>query len=166
MGWVVSATPRPIYSREKPVLFVQEARWARGPSGRVRKISPPPTGSRSPDRPARSKSQYRLSCTGPPTKAVTHYTAKLETEFQISWIPESPPLITKIATVQSLKANSIRSHFSNFRISCQILLVPSCGRIPGGFPNKILNIFYFLHIRFELGCTQTKTCCIGARAVA
>jgi hypothetical protein len=35
-----------------------------GRSGRVRKISPP-TGIRSPDRPARSESLYRLSCPGP-----------------------------------------------------------------------------------------------------
>jgi len=34
-------------------------------SGRVRKISPPPTGIRSPDRQARSESLYRLSYTGP-----------------------------------------------------------------------------------------------------
>ena len=33
-------------------------------SGRVRKISPP-TGIRSPDRPARSESLYRLHCPGP-----------------------------------------------------------------------------------------------------
>ena len=37
-----------------------------GRSGRVRKISPTPsTGIRSPDRPARSESPYRLSCPGP-----------------------------------------------------------------------------------------------------
>jgi hypothetical protein len=36
-----------------------------GRSGRVRKISPP-TGIRSPDRPARSESLYRLSYLGPP----------------------------------------------------------------------------------------------------
>ena len=35
-----------------------------GRPGRVRKISPP-TGIRSPDRPARSKSLYRLSYRGP-----------------------------------------------------------------------------------------------------
>ena len=35
-----------------------------GRSGRVRKISPP-TGIRSPDRPARSESLYRLSYPGP-----------------------------------------------------------------------------------------------------
>ena len=31
----------------------------------MRKISPPPTGIRSPDRPGRSESLYRLSCPGP-----------------------------------------------------------------------------------------------------
>ena len=36
-----------------------------GRSGRGRKISPPPTGIRSPDRPARSESLYRLSYLGP-----------------------------------------------------------------------------------------------------
>ena len=35
-----------------------------GRSGRVRKISPPPTGIQSPDRPARSQSLYRLSYRG------------------------------------------------------------------------------------------------------
>ena len=44
-----------------PVPIVQEADWTRGP---VRKISPPP-GIRSPDRPARSESLYRLSYSGP-----------------------------------------------------------------------------------------------------
>jgi hypothetical protein len=37
-GCVVSITPRPLY----PVPTVQEAGWAQGRSGRVRKISPPP----------------------------------------------------------------------------------------------------------------------------
>ena len=41
-----------------------------GRSGRVRKILPP-TGIRSPDRPARSKSLYRLSYPGPSVQADT-----------------------------------------------------------------------------------------------
>ena len=36
----------------------------KGRSGRVRKISPHPTGIRFPDRPARSESLYRLSYPG------------------------------------------------------------------------------------------------------
>jgi hypothetical protein len=43
---------------------------AQGRSGRVRKISPS-TGIRFPDRPARSKSQYRLSYPGPYSAQVT-----------------------------------------------------------------------------------------------
>ena len=32
MGWMVSATPRPLYPRERdPVPIVQEAGWAPGP---------------------------------------------------------------------------------------------------------------------------------------
>jgi hypothetical protein len=42
MGWVVSATPRPLRPWESgPVSLVQEAGWAPGPDERVRKISPP-----------------------------------------------------------------------------------------------------------------------------
>ena len=52
-GWVVNGTPRPLYSRERD----------RGRCGRVRKISSP-TGIRSPKRPFRSESLYRLSYPG------------------------------------------------------------------------------------------------------
>ena len=59
-GWVVSVTPRPYFTPGKePVPIVQESGWAPGPvwtGGKSR-----PTGIRSPDRPARSQSLYRLS---------------------------------------------------------------------------------------------------------
>ena len=39
-GWEVSVTPRPLFTIGKdPVLIVQEAGWAQGRSGQVRKIS-------------------------------------------------------------------------------------------------------------------------------
>jgi hypothetical protein len=57
---VVSSTPQPHYTPGKdPVPIVQEAGWALGPvwtGGKSR-----PTGIRSPGRPARSQSLYRLS---------------------------------------------------------------------------------------------------------
>ena len=58
-GW---STPRPgrFTPGKDPVPIVQEAGWTQGRSGRVRRISPL-TGIRSPDRPARSESLYRLS---------------------------------------------------------------------------------------------------------
>jgi hypothetical protein len=65
MGWMVNATPRPLYPRERdPVPIVQEAGWA---PGRVwtDAVNLAPTGIRSPDRPARSESLYRLSYRGP-----------------------------------------------------------------------------------------------------
>ena len=63
--WVVSTTPRPLYPRERPGTHCTGG-WVgpKGRSGRVRKFSPP-TGIRSPDRPARSESLYRLSYRGP-----------------------------------------------------------------------------------------------------
>jgi len=61
-GWGLSVTPRPLFTTGKdPVPIVQEVGWAQGPVWiGAEKISPS-TGIRSPDRPARSQSLYRLS---------------------------------------------------------------------------------------------------------
>jgi len=59
-GWGVSVTLRPLFTPGKdPVPIVQEAGWAPGPVwiGAENLAS---TGIRSPDRPARSESLYRL----------------------------------------------------------------------------------------------------------
>ena len=59
-GWEVSVTPRPLFTPGKdPVPIVREAGWAPRP---VRKGAEnlAPTWIRSPDRPVRSQSQYRL----------------------------------------------------------------------------------------------------------
>jgi hypothetical protein len=59
-GCVINATPRPQYVRERdPVPIVQEAGWAPEPV-RTGAENLAPTGIRSPDRPARSESLYRL----------------------------------------------------------------------------------------------------------
>ena len=59
-GWGVSVTSRPLFTPGKdPVPIVQEAGWAPGPvwTGAENLTH---TGVRSPDRPARSQSLYRL----------------------------------------------------------------------------------------------------------
>ena len=59
-GWGVSVTPRPLFTPGKdPVPIVQEAWWAPG-SVWTGAENLAPTGIRSPDRPARSQSLYRL----------------------------------------------------------------------------------------------------------
>jgi hypothetical protein len=59
-GWVVNSTPQPHFTPGKdPVPIVQEAGWAPGPVWKGGKSRL--TGIRSPDRPARSQSLYRLS---------------------------------------------------------------------------------------------------------
>jgi hypothetical protein len=58
--WGASVTPRPLFTPGKdPVPIVQEAGWAPGPvwTGAENLA---PTGIRSPDRPGRSQSLYRL----------------------------------------------------------------------------------------------------------
>ena len=64
--WLVKATPRPLYPRQSPGTH----RWLCGPQGRsgwVEKNSPP-TGIRTPDRPACSKSLYRRGYPSPRKK--------------------------------------------------------------------------------------------------
>ena len=62
VGW---STPRPgrFTPWKDPVPVVQEARWAPGPAWTGAE-SLAVTGIRSPGRPARSESQYRLSYAG------------------------------------------------------------------------------------------------------
>ena len=65
MGLGVDTTPQPLYPRERhPVLIAWEAGWAPGPVC-TGADNLNPTGIRSPDRPARSESLYRLSHPGP-----------------------------------------------------------------------------------------------------
>ena len=66
-GWVVNATPRPLYPRERNRYALYRRRC--GPQGRSRRIWRKEFRARSrvriPGRPARSESLYRLSYPGP-----------------------------------------------------------------------------------------------------
>jgi hypothetical protein len=64
MEWIVNATPQTIYPGKYPVPIVQEAGWDPGPvwTGAENLAS---TGIRSPNRPHRSESLYRLRHLGP-----------------------------------------------------------------------------------------------------
>jgi hypothetical protein len=64
-GWVVSAMPRPLYPQERPGIHCTGG-WVGVRAGLdVCEKSPSPTRIRSPDRPARSQSLYRLSYPAP-----------------------------------------------------------------------------------------------------
>jgi len=67
-GWGISVTPKPLFAPGKdPVPVVQEAGWAPGPvwTGAENLV---PVGIRSPDRPVRNQSLYRLSYPAHPPK--------------------------------------------------------------------------------------------------
>ena len=79
-GWVVKATPRSLYPREKDAVhIVQESGWAPGP---LRKGAEnlAPTGIRFPDRPASSHSLWRLSYPDPP---YMQYTIPITSSFDL-----------------------------------------------------------------------------------
>ena len=65
MGWVFNTTPRPLYPRERPDTHCIGGWLAPRPVGTDAKNFAP-ARVRSPDRPARSESLYRLSYPGPP----------------------------------------------------------------------------------------------------
>jgi hypothetical protein len=84
---MVNATPRQLYPPRKVPGTHCIRGWVgpQGRSGRVRKISPNP-GIRSPDRPARSKTLYRLSYRGSPhIVSVSHGMAKPSKLHIKSW---------------------------------------------------------------------------------
>ena len=68
MGWVVNATPQPLYPRERRDTHCTGGWVGPGPVW-IGAENLAPTGIRSPDRPARSMSLYRLGC---PVHAVKH----------------------------------------------------------------------------------------------
>jgi len=70
-------TPAALYPRQRdPVSILQEAGWAPGPVWMgVENLAP--TGIRSPDRPDRGESLYRLSYIGPQTSIQISYKRKI-----------------------------------------------------------------------------------------
>ena len=64
-GWVVNVKPRPLYARERHGTHCTGG-WV-GPSAGLEEVRKnlAPTGIRSPDRPARSESLYRVRHLGP-----------------------------------------------------------------------------------------------------
>jgi len=86
---VVNATPRPLYPGEKdPVPIVHESGWAPGPvwTGAENLA---PTGIRSPERPARSGSLYRLNYTDPSLLSDTPSNFIQCRRFTDSYLPQN-----------------------------------------------------------------------------
>jgi hypothetical protein len=80
MGWVVNATPRPLYLREIPGTHCTEG-WV-GPRADLNACGKShPKEIRSPDPPACSKSLYRLSYPSPLELAITEMFPRIPREL-------------------------------------------------------------------------------------
>ena len=96
-----------------------------GRSGRVRKTSPP-TGIRSPDRPARSESLYRLSYPGPQTKQVL--------------FPNTLTLSVRSVFFHSLATCHTADHHSDLTVPETVVLI---------VPTGIIAYMYYLFLQLE-----------------
>jgi hypothetical protein len=84
MGWVVNATSRPPYPRERPGTHCVRG-WVGPRAGLDGCGKSRPTGIRSPDRPARSESLYRLRYPGPyPTVSFAYYSRTMAQCMHVS----------------------------------------------------------------------------------
>ena len=92
-GWVVNATPRPLYPPGKTRYpLYRRLGGPQGRSGRVRKITPP-TGIRSPDRPTCSELLYRLSYRGSPSNETK------KSKIFYSHFPKKNKYINKLGSI-------------------------------------------------------------------
>ena len=98
---MVSDTPRVLYPQERdPVPIVQEAGWAPRPVWTAaEKLAP--TGIRSPDRPARSESLYRLRYPGPLLNYVSY------SFFMVGLLPTNAIIFTFLTEICVLSSSVI-----------------------------------------------------------
>ena len=97
MGWVVNTTSRPLYPRKRSGTHCIGG-WVDPRAGLDRcGKSPPPTGIRSPGRPARSESLYRLRYPGPPLH-VPHINKSLSNVLHLYYILICPRNYVDIGT--------------------------------------------------------------------
>jgi len=83
-GWGVSVTSRPLFTTGKdPVPIVQEAGWAQGQSGQVRKISSPP--------------EFDPRTVQPVAKHITLIKLKFETSYMQTWEADGYTCVLEIA---------------------------------------------------------------------
>jgi hypothetical protein len=152
---VVNITPQPHFTPGKdPVPIVQEAGWAPGPvwtGGKSR-----PTGIRSPDRPARSQSLYRLSYLAhnvPIIYANFIITVRKKYEVLFSCRPvvlaaECSPRITGY-DVQNIPRQSTKCHYMRLRTAFGALQI-TVGLLGPFFLAKNINShrhFFCIHVR-------------------
>jgi len=111
-GWVVNATPRPLYPQERPGTHCTGAGWASRPVWRVVENIAPPTGIRSPDSPARSESLYRLSHAGPVFTTVLTFNVKITLGVWIQ-VPTSVVILSPFTNYENVKLIIYISFYRN-----------------------------------------------------
>ena len=132
--WRVNVTPRPLFIPGKdPVSIAQEAGWAPG-SVWTGTENFAPRGIRSPDRPARSQSLYRLSYPARSCEFGLQYFVHglMKVFFTLAEICRLLQLLKNIRCVwKSICWFHVRGgiHFSSFSNLCQMFLTLRCRRL-------------------------------------
>ena len=123
MGWVIDATPRPFYPRERdPVPIAQEAVWAPG-SIRTGAENLDPFGIRSPDRTACSELLYRLCYSGPQkARSIGYYAEAGVQNFPKIYEPlqNSSSQKCDVKQVPNRGPKNIRCHRTKCRRPCNL----------------------------------------------
>ena len=117
---MVNATPRPLYLRERPgTLCIGGWVGSRAVLEGCGKISPL-TGFRSPDRPARSESLYRLRCPCPQCKIIqplNFYFCGLSDDVSTSDC--TPSNVTIIDELEGISKETVVAECGYYRGICQ-----------------------------------------------
>ena len=154
-GWVVNATPRPLYPREWSCTHCIGG-WVGPVSTGAENLAP--TGIRSPDRPARSESLYRLSYRGPPSSFLPMNYLKIPSQSYIIGGSDKPytnlPINQSYTTWTNIQraelgysGHMIMHHTSGCTTQCKS--VPRSWDVPDACIKRLLSGSYYSQVPFK-----------------
>jgi hypothetical protein len=157
-GWCLAPRPGRFTPGKDQVPIVEEAGWAPGPVWTCAK-NLAPTGIRSPDRPARSQSLYRLNY---PVRISIHLTNIIISHLYVFSIISTKTILKLDAISNERTSGQSRFRISHCSLSTKssapnacLLLVPWTSGVP-----KLDNQHCFIISVMSLGIQEFSSSCI------